>query len=88
MADDPRLMAGSQACPPPTRHMLRHACGFALPTRGRHVADQDYVGHRNIQHIVRYTTTNPARFETALAVRCVAKINVFWYRCTYGTDIV
>jgi len=45
-------------------HMLRHACGFALADQG---ADtwliQDYVGHRNIQHIVRYTTTNPARFE-------------------------
>ena len=45
-------------------HMLRHACGFALADQG---ADtwliQDYVGHRNIQHIVRYTTTNSARFE-------------------------
>jgi site-specific recombinase XerD len=24
---------------------------------------QDYLGHRNIQHTVRYTATNPARFE-------------------------
>ena len=37
-------------------HMLRHACGFALADQG---ADtrliQDYLGHRNIQHTVRYT---------------------------------
>jgi type 1 fimbriae regulatory protein FimB len=44
-------------------HMLRHACGFALADQG---ADtrliQDYLGHRNIQHTVRYTAANPARF--------------------------
>jgi type 1 fimbriae regulatory protein FimB len=36
--------------------MLRHACGYALADQG---ADtrliQDYLGHRNIQHTVRYT---------------------------------
>ena len=48
------------------RHGLRvsEACGFALADQG---ADtrliQDYLGHRNIQHTVRYTATNPARFE-------------------------
>jgi type 1 fimbriae regulatory protein FimB len=45
-------------------HMLRHACGFALADQG---ADtrliQDYLGHRNIQHTVRHTATNPARFQ-------------------------
>ena len=45
-------------------HMLPHACGFALADQG---ADtrliQDYLGHRNIQHTVKYTGTNPARFE-------------------------
>jgi type 1 fimbriae regulatory protein FimB len=45
-------------------HMLRHACGYALADQG---ADtrliQDYLGHRNIQHTVIYTATNPARFE-------------------------
>jgi type 1 fimbriae regulatory protein FimB len=44
-------------------YMLRHACGFALADQG---ADtrliQDYLGHRNIQHTVMYTATNPARF--------------------------
>ena len=45
-------------------HMLRHAYGFALADQG---ADtwliQDYLGHRNSQHTVMYTATNPARFE-------------------------
>ena len=45
-------------------HMLRHACGFALAEQG---ADtrliQDYLGHRNIQHTVKYTAAYPARFE-------------------------
>jgi len=45
-------------------HMLRHACGFALANQG---ADtrliQNYLGHRNIQHTVKNTATNPARFE-------------------------
>ena len=45
-------------------HMLRHACGYALADQG---ADtrliQDFLGHRNIQHTVRYTAANPARFE-------------------------
>jgi len=45
-------------------HMLRHACSFALADQG---ADtrliQDYLGHRNIQHTVRYTATNLACFE-------------------------
>ncbi len=48
----------------PLSHMLRHACGYALADQG---ADtrliQDYLGHRNIQHTVRYTAANPARFE-------------------------
>ena len=44
-------------------HMLRHACGYELAERG---ADtrliQDYLGHRNIRHTVRYTASNAARF--------------------------
>jgi len=44
--------------------MLRHACGYALADQG---ADtrliQDYLGHRNIQHTVKYTATNPVSFE-------------------------
>ena len=45
-------------------HMLRHACGFALADQAVDTRlIQDYLGHRNIQHTVRYTATNPARFE-------------------------
>ncbi|HAW8215077.1 TPA: tyrosine-type recombinase/integrase [Escherichia coli] len=47
-------------------HMLRHACGFALAERGNDTRlIQDYLGHRNIQHTVRYTATSPARFRRA-----------------------
>ena len=45
-------------------HMLRHACGFALADQGTDTRlIQDYLGHRNIQHTVKYTATNPVRFE-------------------------
>ena len=38
-------------------HMLRHACGYALANRGHDTrALQAYLGHRNIQHTVRYTS--------------------------------
>jgi site-specific recombinase XerD len=44
-------------------HMLRHACGYDLANRG---ADtrliQEYLGHQNIQHTVRYTELAPNRF--------------------------
>jgi type 1 fimbriae regulatory protein FimB/type 1 fimbriae regulatory protein FimE len=43
-------------------HMLRHACGFALANAGHDTrALQAYLGHRNIQHTVRYT--EPTRFK-------------------------
>jgi integrase len=45
-------------------HMLRHACGFALAGRGHDTrALQAYLGHRNIQHTVRYTELSPDRFK-------------------------
>ena len=44
--------------------MLRHGCGFALADQVRiNRLIQDYLGHRNIQHTVRYTASNPARFR-------------------------
>jgi integrase len=46
-------------------HMLRHACGFALANKGHDTrALQLWLGHRNIQHTVRYTELSPARFKT------------------------
>src|SRR5277367_1664164 len=45
-------------------HMLRHACGYALANKGRDTrALQAYLGHRNIQHTVRYTEMSPTRFK-------------------------
>ena len=48
----------------PHPHMLRHACGFALANSGHDTrALQAYLGHRNIQHTVRYTELAPDRFK-------------------------
>jgi len=46
-------------------HMLRHACGFALAAKGHDTrALQAYLGHKNIQHTVRYTELSPTRFKS------------------------
>jgi site-specific recombinase XerD len=38
-------------------HMLRHACGYALANAGHDTrALQAWLGHKNIQHTVRYRT--------------------------------
>ena len=48
----------------PHPHMLRHACGFALANAGHDTrAIQDWLGHRSIQHTVRYTELSPMRFK-------------------------
>jgi site-specific recombinase XerD len=45
-------------------HMLRHACGFALANAGHDTRSlQAYLGHKNIQHTVRYTELSPTRFK-------------------------
>jgi type 1 fimbriae regulatory protein FimB/type 1 fimbriae regulatory protein FimE len=45
-------------------HMLRHACGFTLANQGHDTrALQAYLGHRNIQHTVKYTELAPTRFK-------------------------
>jgi site-specific recombinase XerD len=45
-------------------HMLRHACGYALANAGHDTrALQDWLGHRSIQHTVRYTELAPTRFR-------------------------
>jgi site-specific recombinase XerD len=45
-------------------HMLGHACGFALANKGHDTrALQAYLGHKNIQHTVRYTELSPTRFK-------------------------
>jgi type 1 fimbriae regulatory protein FimB/type 1 fimbriae regulatory protein FimE len=45
-------------------HMLRHAAGFKLANDGHDTrAIQHYLGHKNIQHTVRYTEMAPDRFR-------------------------
>jgi type 1 fimbriae regulatory protein FimB/type 1 fimbriae regulatory protein FimE len=41
-------------------HMLRHGCGYALANAGHDTrALQAWLGHKNIQHTVRYTELAP-----------------------------
>jgi type 1 fimbriae regulatory protein FimB/type 1 fimbriae regulatory protein FimE len=46
-------------------HQLRHAKGFQLAFKGTDTrAIQAYLGHKNIQHTVRYTALVPDRFRS------------------------
>jgi integrase len=46
-------------------HMLRHACGFKLANEGVDTRTiQAYLGHKSIQHTVRYTELSPTRFKS------------------------
>jgi type 1 fimbriae regulatory protein FimB/type 1 fimbriae regulatory protein FimE len=45
-------------------HMLRHAAGYKLANDGVDTRSlQAYLGHKNIQHTVRYTELAPTRFK-------------------------
>jgi integrase len=45
-------------------HMLRHATGYKLANDGHDTrAIQHYLGHKNIQHTVRYTQLSVTRFQ-------------------------
>jgi hypothetical protein len=56
-------------------HMLRHGCGYALANAGHDTrALQAWLGHKNIQHTVRYTDLAPHRFKD------------FWRRLKGGDD--
>lgn len=45
-------------------HMLRHSTGYYLANRGYDTRlVQDYLGHKNIAHTVKYTRTAATRFE-------------------------
>jgi type 1 fimbriae regulatory protein FimB/type 1 fimbriae regulatory protein FimE len=45
-------------------HMLRHGTGFYLANEGHDTRGiQLYLGHRNIQHTVRYTQLAADRFK-------------------------
>jgi type 1 fimbriae regulatory protein FimB len=45
-------------------HMLRHSTGYYLANQGYDTRlVQDYLGHKNIAHTVKYTRTAARRFE-------------------------
>ena len=45
-------------------HMLRHGTGYYLANRGVDTRTiQSYLGHKNIQHTVRYTELAPTKFQ-------------------------
>ena len=45
-------------------HMLRHSTGYKLANDGNDTrAIQQYLGHKNITHTVRYTELSPERFK-------------------------
>jgi site-specific recombinase XerD len=45
-------------------HMLRHAKGYSLANKGTDTrAIQDYLGHKNIHHTVRYTQIAESRLR-------------------------
>lgn len=47
-----------------TPHSLRHSTGYFLANKGYDTRlIQDYLGHKNITHTVRYTRTAAHRFE-------------------------
>jgi CO/xanthine dehydrogenase Mo-binding subunit len=49
-------------------HTLRHACGYKLANDGHDTrAIQHYLGHRNIQHTVKYTELALARAQAVAA---------------------
>ena len=45
-------------------HMLRHSAGYKLAGDGHDTRSiQDYLGHRDIRHTVRYTELSPKPFR-------------------------
>lgn len=45
-------------------HMLRHGCGYSLANKGVDTRTiQEYLGHRQISHTVRYTQLRADRFN-------------------------
>ena len=55
-------------------HMLRHACGYKLANDGVDTRTiQAYLGHKSIQHTVRYTELAPTRFKSLFRDRAHAQ---------------
>jgi len=64
-------------------HMLRHGCGYALANAGHDTrALQAWLGHKNIQHTVRYTELAPDRFKDLAIGRCAIPLESERFRST------
>jgi site-specific recombinase XerD len=60
-----RIGEGAEFPFPVHPHMLRHACGYKLANDGQDTRSvQHYLGHKNIQHTVRYTELSAERFKS------------------------
>jgi site-specific recombinase XerD len=58
------ILSGGEIAFKAHSHMLRHACAYALANKGHDTrALQAYLGHRNIEHTVRYTELGSDRFR-------------------------
>ena len=73
--------------PPPGSihpHMLRHACGFKLANDGHDTrALQHYLGHKHIQHTVRYTEMARGPVQEFLALTGAGKLGTTFGRCVF-----
>jgi site-specific recombinase XerD len=59
-----RVSAAAKMPFPVHPHMLRHSTGYKLANQGVDTRSlQHYLGHKNIQHTVRYTEMSPDRFK-------------------------
>ena len=64
--DEIRALRRLQREQGPSSHvfMTEHGCGYALANAGHDTrALQAWLGHKNIQHTVRYTELSPHRFK-------------------------
>jgi site-specific recombinase XerD len=69
-------------------HMLRHACGFKLANDGVDTrALQAYLGHKSIQHTVRYTELAPSDLIVAKRNRYICKLVRRWRSFSDGFRI-
>jgi type 1 fimbriae regulatory protein FimB len=55
-------------------HVFPHACGFQLANQGTGTRTlQAYLGHRNIQRTVRYTSGHPRASRTLARLTIMAQ---------------
>src|SRR6202008_1494323 len=64
--------------------ILRHACGYKLANDGQDTRSlQAYLGHKNIQHTVRYTELSPTRFKNFW--RLIASLSTSTFSGKHGS---